>query len=192
MQWKEVDDGSLVSGMLAHDSCAWREFHRRFDALVASRVRRVAARFAGVAASDVVDEVSAQLAFALTESDMEKLRSFDGTRGALPAWLATLATRAAWDHLRSTRRTNDHVVLDDAREDEASSPHEHLELREEVRAIARGIESLSDRDRAFVQLYFVDELEPEAIAKELSISITTVYTKRHKIQQRLVDARLAA
>ena len=49
----------------------------------------------------------------------------------------------------------------------------------------------SAKDRAFIALYFGDGLSPEQVADRLSISVKTVYSKKHKIQRRL-EALLSA
>ena len=47
------------------------------------------------------------------------------------------------------------------------------------------IETLSERDRTFVALYFGEAMAPEAVAEALGISVATVYSKKAKITARL-------
>jgi RNA polymerase sigma-70 factor (ECF subfamily) len=50
------------------------------------------------------------------------------------------------------------------------------------------LRTFSEKDQTFVRLYYVDGLSPEEVAAEMSISVKTVYSKKHKIRSRLEQA----
>jgi len=62
--------------------------------------------------------------------------------------------------------------------------------REQARALSQLVEDLSDRDREFLGAY-LQGFEPEQIAAQLGISVSTVYSKKHKILARLEQAACA-
>ena len=64
-------------------------------------------------------------------------------------------------------------------------PFERTAEKQRARIAARMLEGFSARDRRFAALYFANGLDPAEVARTLSISVKTVYSKKHKIQSRL-------
>jgi RNA polymerase sigma-70 factor (ECF subfamily) len=193
------DDAALVRSLLADDPRAWREFNTRFSRLVLSTISRVTARFSAVVSQEDMREIYATFCLQLLANDKLKLRSFDPERGnKLSTWLGLLASHTAYDFLRGARREPRRAALSEA-EDLSSNlpdPCESALMRERATLVSHLLESFTDKDRAFIQLYFGEGLAPECVAERLNISVKTVYSKRHKIQARLqsllLEAQLAA
>jgi RNA polymerase sigma-70 factor (ECF subfamily) len=191
----DFTDRELVTRMLARDSAAWREFHRRFDGLIYRCIYRVTTRFRGVLGSDAVGEIYSLLMLNLSVRDMHRLRAFEPERGnKLGTWIGMLATNAAWDHLRAASRqpkgpdVTEIVVEDSA----APSPFEQVAVAERWQRVNEALRSFSSKDRDFIQLYYVDGRSAEEVAAELEISVKTVYSKKHKIRSRLALQLAAA
>ncbi len=162
--WSETE---LLSRMLLRDGNAWREFHRRYDRLIFRCIHKVTGRFQGSITSEDVREIYGMFLLSLNKRDMHKLRTFEPERGnKLSSWVGMLATNCAWDYLRRVARQPQCTTLADA---------EHLG-------------SFSKKDRVFVRLYYVDGLTPEEVAERMSISVKTVYSKKHKIRCRIQKA----
>jgi RNA polymerase sigma-70 factor (ECF subfamily) len=181
-------DAVLLRGLLTDDPSAWRTFNTRYARLVYSCISRVMARFSGVTSGDDVREVYATLCVQLLANDKKKLRSFEASRGTkLGSWLGMLAVHAAYDHLRSVRRTPLYGSLVEAETlcGEEPSPFEQSLNRERAAHVTRLMDSLSDKDKLFFRLYFADGLAPEAVAERMGISVKTVYSKKHKITAKL-------
>ena len=193
------DDAALVRSLLADDPQAWREFNTRFSRLVLSTISRVTARFSAVVSQEDMREIYATFCMQLLANDKLKLRSFDPERGnKLSTWLGLLASHAAYDFLRGARREPRRAPLSEA-EDLSSTlpdPCESALMRERAALVSNLLENFTDKDRAFIQLYFGEGLAPECVAEQLNISVQTVYSKRHKIQallqSLLLEAQLAA
>ena len=194
-----TDDSSLVRALIADDPRAWREFNTRFSRLVLSTINRVTARFSGVVSPEDLREIYATFCVQLLANDKLKLRSFDPERGnKLSTWLGMLASHTAYDFLRGARREPRRAQMSEA-EDLSSTlpdPCESALLRERAVLVSQLLAHFSDKDRAFIQLYFGEGLAAESVAERLNISIKTVYSKKHKIQARLQtllsEAQLAA
>jgi len=181
-------DAVLLRGLLTDDPSAWRTFNTRYARLVYSCISRVMARFSGVTSGDDVREVYATLCVQLLANDKKKLRSFEANRGTkLGSWLGMLAVHAAYDHLRSVRRTPLYGSLVEAETlcGEEPSPYEQSLNRERAAHVTRLMDSLSDKDKLFFRLYFADGLAPETVAERMGISVKTVYSKKHKITAKL-------
>ena len=193
------DDAVLVSALLADDPRAWREFNTRFSRLVLSTISRVTARFSGVVSQEDLREIYATFCVQLLANDKIKLRSFDPARGnKLSTWLGLLASHTAYDFLRGARREPRRAALSEAEELSSTLPDpcESALMRERAALVGQLLSSFTDKDRAFIQLYFGEGLAPECVAERLNISVKTVYSKKHKIQARLQallsEAQLAA
>jgi len=194
-----TDDTTLVRALIADDPRAWREFNTRFSRLVLSTISRVTARFSGVVSQEDLREIYATFCVQLLANDKIKLRSFDPERGnKLSTWLGLLASHTAYDFLRGARREPRRAQLSEA-EDLSSAlpdPCESALMRERADLVSGLLAHFTDKDRAFIQLYFGEGLAPESVAERLNISVKTVYSKKHKIQARLqallTEAQLAA
>ena len=185
---EEWSDETVLARMLMKDSLAWREFHRRFDRLVYRCIHKITSRFPGSLSSEDVREIYAQFLLGLTRRDMHKLRTFDAERGnKLSSWVGMLATNAAWDYLRTVARQPQCTDLADAENigELDVDPYEKLLEKERWGRIDQTLSTFSAKDRIFVRLYYMDGLTPEEVAEEMSISVKTVYSKKHKIRCRL-------
>lgn len=187
------DDLALRDALLRREPRAWPEFDRRYDRLVRSCIERVLRRFPRHVGLDEIEDVRGQFVLDLTARDMHRLRAFSPDRGSkLGTFVGMIATNTAWDHVRGATRRRARTVDISAIEvpGDAPDPFEQTERRERCHRLGRAIDALSERDRDFVRLYFVDGLEPEEVAAAMAISVKTVYSKTHKLRARL--SRFAA
>lgn len=190
---------TLLTGMIADEERAWRDFNDRYARLIYRCITRVTSRFSAVVGPDDVREIYAMLCVQLLANDKRKLRSFEPGRGnKLGSWIGMLAIHSAYDHLRSLRREPKRGNLSEAEglSSELPDPHDVCVLRQQVGIVSEILADFSDKDREFITLYYGEGLEPEEIAERMTISVKTVYSKKHKIRSRLeallVDRRLAA
>jgi RNA polymerase sigma-70 factor (ECF subfamily) len=188
-----VSEAALVRELIAGSRLAWREFHTRYDRLIVRCITRVTARFARRMSQDDVAEICATLLVQLCANGMAKLRGFDAGRGRrLSSWIGLLAVNCAYDHLRALRSEPSRASLDECEEmgTEAPQPDEVLDLKQRARLASEILRDFSEKDREFVTLYFGEGLGVEQIAARMRISVKTVYSKKHKIQNR-IEARLS-
>ncbi len=190
-----LDDIALRDAVLAHDARAWRELIRRFKPLVFRCITRITGRTDALCMDDA-QEVYAELCCALLADDMHKLRAWDPTRGSrLSTWLGMLAVHLTYDHLRRHARRpllprDEQRSFGDRASDEPSALDalvEHEQGRTQLRRLATLLAALNPRERRFVELYYKEELPPEAIAEAMGISVKTVYSKKHKLRARLLE-----
>jgi RNA polymerase sigma-70 factor (ECF subfamily) len=184
----ETDLG-LLEGLLMNEHAAWTTFQQRYDRLVESCIGRVLRKFQRRVSLEDAREVRASFYLALVQNEMHKLRAFDPSRGCkLGTFIGMIATNCAHDHLRSIRREPMKDVIGEGAldvESEEPSPFEHTSHKERAALCGKVLADFSDKDRDFATLYFIDGMEPEEIAARMNISVKTVYTKKHKIQQKL-------
>lgn len=184
-------DTELLERMMRREGLAWREFHSRYDRLIYRAIHKVTQRFSSVLESADVEEIYAGLMCSLNSRDMHKLRTFDHERGhRLSTWVSLLATNASWDYLRAISRQPQRGSALEA-EDVSSpcpDPFNALATKEEWLRVHETLLGFSEKDRTFVELFFVEGRTPEQIAVQMRISVKTVYSKKHKIRCRLESA----
>jgi len=184
----DASEVELLARMLLRDERAWREFHTRYDRLMFRAIHKVTQRFSSVLSNADVEEIYAQLLVSLNQRDMHKLRTFEPERGhKLSTWIGLLATNAAWDYLRSVARQPARGSNMEAEDVSCSEPDPYAALaaKEEWKRVSETLREFSDKDRTFVELFFLQGRSPEQIADEMQISVKTVYSKKHKIRCRL-------
>jgi len=184
-------DTELLERMMKREGLAWREFHSRYDRLIYRAIHKVTQRFASVLESADVEEIYAGLMCSLNSREMHKLRTFDAERGhKLSTWVSLLATNASWDYLRAISRQPARGSAVEAEDVSSGSPDPFsaLAAKEEWSRVHATLLGFSEKDRTFVELFFMEGRTPEQIAVQMRISIKTVYSKKHKIRCRLENA----
>jgi RNA polymerase sigma-70 factor (ECF subfamily) len=184
----EWSDADLLRRVLRKDARAWNELVRRFRSLVYRCITKVIGRYDSVLSSADADEVYAEVMVSLVRDDMRKLRLYDARRGTkLSSWLGMIATNTAYDFLRGTARRPILDRIDGAPEIDSleESPLDGVLSSERRQHLNELLADYSEKDRAFVSLYYAQGLPAEEVAEEMNISIKTVYSKKHKLLSRL-------
>lgn len=111
-------------------------------------------------------------------------RGLPGFRGeaGFSTWLYRLASNAAIDHLRRTRRQRYEASLDGGDQtidvvDESPTPQMRTEAAELRDAVAEGLAQLSDAHRQALTLREVQELSYEEISAVLEVDLGTVKSR---------------
>lgn len=188
----------LLERVLLRDGRAWNDLLRRYRPMVYRCITKVTSRLGNHLCENDVDEIFSDFCFNLLRNDLRKLRAFDPDRNVrLSTWLGLLAINTAYDFLRrrSRRPLLDRMEQAPEPPSPAHGPLEQLLAKERMHRLADLLGDLSERDRCFVRLYYLQGQEADAVARKMNISVKTVYTKKHKISRRLgrlAEARLAA
>ncbi|HKO91652.1 MAG TPA: sigma-70 family RNA polymerase sigma factor, partial [Polyangiaceae bacterium] len=179
------DDATLIQRLLDNDDDAWRAFHDRYSHQLLGVISRVTRRFPQLTGTDHLEEIYASLCLRLLNDDKRRLKSFDPERGTpLGSWLCALARNSAHDFLRHHRRQPwlcrlGEEITDVEMPSDVPDAFSVCSSREQARALTQLVDSLSARDREFLGAY-LQGFEPEQIAAQLGISVSTVYSKKHK------------
>jgi RNA polymerase sigma-70 factor, ECF subfamily len=188
-----LDEATLIPSLLSDDERAWRTFHELYSSRLLGAISRVTRRFRELEGTDHASDIYGSLCLRLLSDDKRRLRSFDPGRGTpLGAWLCTLAKNSAHDYLRSRQRQpwlSRHTQDVNESEPSSDAPDAFTECAqaEQAKQLEHLMQTLSARDQEFLQAY-LEGKEPEQIAMDLGISVSTVYSKKHKILARLENA----
>lgn len=181
----ENEDADLVRRCLSGDQRACRDLVRRYERPVYSVLMRVVRRSED--AEDLVQETFVKVFRALERYDPE--RSF-------AAWIFTIASRLAIDHLRRRRVQTVSLNVTDAGsgeertmdvEDTGLKPDEVTSHAEEEVQANELIDSLPEHYRIVVLLRHQQDLSYEEISEALNLPLGTVKARIHRARALLKD-----
>ena len=184
--WGTVSEVQLRDAMLTLDAGAWREFHKRYDALIAGAAGKVVSK--GRNASDAANEVKGNVYAALLENDMHKLRLWEPGRGhKLGSFVYMIATRAAIDYGRSSVRSR----WKSGALEEGYDPASPLPSADRIFAakadVRRVFSALTANEREFAEAAFWEGLSPEELSERFGLTLSTAYTKTHRVKKRIEE-----
>ena len=115
-----------------------------------------------------------------------RIGAYDPQKGALEAWLVTLARNLALNRARAAQRRGGRLeALSDALPDPAPGPEELLLRRERARRIQEAADRLSRADRLlFYRKYYYMQSTAQMSA-ELGLSQRAVEGRLYRLRQRL-------
>ena len=180
----------LLRRVLDNHEQAWVELLRRYRPLIYRCITKVTLRYSPRLGNADVDEIFADVLMNLLRDDMRKLRMYNPNRGTkLGSWIGMISINSAYDFLRSAGR-RPHLdrlegLTDPSADEHDRSPLDLLIEKERWAHLEGLLSDFSDKDRTFVALYFGQGLDAEDVAQQMSISLKTVYTKKHKIRAHL-------
>lgn len=172
------EDAELVRKSLSGDQRACRDLVRRYQRPVFSVLMRVVRRAED--AEDLAQETFVRMFRALDRYDPER---------PFTAWLFTIATRLAIDHLRRRRVQTVSLTVtqpgsteerDIDVEDPGLKPDEVTSNAEEERIAQDLIDSLPEHYRIVVLLRHQQDLSYEEIAEALNLPLGTVKARIHR------------
>jgi RNA polymerase sigma-70 factor, ECF subfamily len=186
---ERLEELALLNAVLEGDRVAGHSFVQRYTFTIESCVRSVFHRRRLSVTEDDVRDMVSDIWVSLLEDDKKPLRRFDPARDIRVAtWISLLARNKIIDRLRTTHECT--VSLRDMTgvlEAPATAPLPAEELEErECQALAnQALQDLRPKERRFLEAWYVKKSTPEEIARELNISVATVYSRRCKLQQKL-------
>lgn len=134
----------------------------------------------------------------LQESFMKAFRNIDRVHEIekIGAWLATITTRTAIDHLRKMKRWNDFAVddvlltkeLSNAEIDQISIVEIAAEKKLIKKVMWEEIDKLTPAHKEVLYLYYYEDLTYEEISFLLDVKLATVKTRVHRAKLKLKEA----
>lgn len=186
-----LDEKLLLEKCLARDKRAWDTFVEEYSRFISQAIIRTLNRYSSTPDDQTVDDLFQTLFLSLIANNFKKLRQFRH-KCRLSTWLHTMAVRITIDHLR---KQSEHLSLDGLADGEKPLkdslrngnplPSEILELNEEKRIFEQIKETLTARERLFVELFYQRELPPEKIARIMNTSTNNVYQMKSLVRRKM-------
>lgn len=165
------------------DATAWQEFHARYAELI-----HRFARGRGLQASDC-DDILQDVLLSLSKS-MPEFR-YDPTKGKFRSYLKTVVLHAISKRIRQSRASTSLETLGDAVHESSSDPSAEelweMEWRQHhVRHAMKIMETeFKGTDLEAFRRCALQDHEPASVARELEISVDSVYQAKSRILKRL-------
>jgi RNA polymerase sigma-70 factor, ECF subfamily len=163
------EDPSLVRRLKAHEPKAMNDLYDRYGRVAFSVIYRIVRNSS--TAEDLVQETFLRI--------WNRVQSFDAERGALGAWVLTVARNRAIDYLRSV----------DGRMDASAIELDHLERPglfakldatalaiDRVRRLKSAFEKLTPAQRQVIELAYYEGMSQTEMAERLKQPLGTVKT----------------
>ncbi len=164
-----ADDPSLVRRLKAHEPKAMNDLYDRYGRVAYSLIYRIVRNSS--TAEDLVQETFLRV--------WNRVQSFDAERGALGAWVLTVARNRAIDYLRSV----------DGRMEASAIQLDHLERPgifakldatalaiDRVRRLKSAFEKLTPAQRQVIELAYYEGMSQTEMAERLKQPLGTVKT----------------
>ena len=164
-----AEDGDLVRRLKAREPHAMSELYDRYARVAYSLILRIVRNTA--VAEDLVQETFLRV--------WHRVHSFDADKGALGAWLLTVARNRAIDHLRSV----------DGRMEVNAISLQHLErpawfanldtgalALDRVRRLQRAFEKLTPHQRQVIDMAYYEGMSQTEMAERLKQPLGTIKT----------------
>lgn len=158
----------LIERLHNHDSQALAELFDRYGRLVYSRILSVV-RDASMA-EDLVQETYLRV--------WNRVRDFDGSKGAIGPWILAIARNCAIDYLRSAGGRRRNVVNFEDAEHPALQTNMEKDIlgSDRAREIKRAVERLSPNQRQAIELSYFGGLSQLETARRMGHPLGTVKT----------------
>jgi RNA polymerase sigma-70 factor (ECF subfamily) len=126
------------------------------------------------------------------ENDFRKLRQFQFRNAcSLSTWLTVVAVRMVIDHMRRqavrprTAVDPAGTLIADIIADDARNAEQLLMDAERSGSVARSLDGLSGHDREVYDLLYVKGVSPDDAARALGTTTAAIYTRKHRLIERL-------
>ena len=165
-----ADECALIYRVASRDTEALAELYECTVSRVYAVVMRVLRHAAD--AEEVISDVYLQV--------WDKAGSFQSDRGAVMAWINTLAWSRAVDRLRKTKRESAHQTLHPLHSDATYIECEELNAEQIAeawssgKAIQKALQGLSEVQQQVLRLAYTEDLSHQDIAQALKLPLGTV------------------
>ena len=107
-------------------------------------------------------------------------------------WLKTIANHHSIDFIRSGKKNQGDLYIDDELEQEFvhtdySNPEKEMIKKEESEMLAKTISKMGSRQKEIIQMRFTEELTYQEIADRLGLSIGTIKHYLHRYKEKIIS-----
>ena len=184
-----MDEKELISGCIARDEAAWKEFLKCYSDCIYGSVVNLLKKFS-IDSSEAAEDIYAAVIEKLLDNDCRALRNFKWN-SKLTTWLISISRNRTYDHLRSLKRkptvSLDAPVSED--EDEyIKFIAEEIDLDHDIEVsltVEEALERIPEGDRLILNLYYIEGLKEREIADLLEMSTDALSARKSRALAKL-------
>lgn len=188
------DERKLWEGCLAQDKEAWDTFVEKYSRLISHAIAKTLRKYSVPLENRLVDDLFHNVFLSLLENNCKKLRQFQW-KCKLSSWLHMIAVRVTIDYLRKQSEdlslngeTDEGTPLKERITNGNPLADELIESKEEERIFEQIKETLTSRERLFVELYYCRELSAPETARILNTTANNVYQLKSRVREKMKEA----
>lgn len=194
MDAKSLSEKELLYSCIQGCQESWDTFVSKYTNLIHHTIRRVLHTYKVYAHYHDTHDIHNNFFLSLIEDNYKKLRQYEGRNGcSVSSWLVVVATNLVLKFIRQRKRyilgssntvnVDEVGILSDSQEQQ---PEELLLEKEHEELFKELISDLNANDKLFLELYCRRGLPAEKVAGILSITVSTVYSKKSRIREKLI------
>lgn len=184
-----TDDKELIRRCLSlKDRDAWEIFVRKYSRLIWSSVHKTFLSSSFAYTKEDSEDIYNSLFLSLMDNDFKKLRQFRGDNAcSVSTWLSVITVRMTIDYMRRDKRRfvmtsgNEERDIWESIPDSKYRADKLIEEKQRSQILEKLTATLSPKDKMMYDLLFNKGFSPEDAARALSLSVSAVYSKKHRI-----------
>jgi RNA polymerase sigma-70 factor (ECF subfamily) len=189
-----LSEKELLNTCVQGSKEAWDAFVEKYTNLIYHTINKTLKTYYADHLYQDSSDIHNNVFLSLMENNYRKLRLYEGRNGCtVSSWLMVVTTNFT---LNIIKKQKQHIPIEDNTTDNMDviekvsnpqqQPDEELSEKEYGEAFKELINDLNANDMLFLKLYYEKELPPEEIAEILNLTVSTVYSKKNRIREKLI------
>ena len=194
MDSNSTSEKELLNTCIQGSKEAWDAFVEQYTNLIYHTISRTLKSYSSDLYYQTATDIHNSVFLSLIENDYKKLKQFEGKNGCTVAsWLMIVTSNLTLNYIKRQKK---HIPLENDKSDCADvidqvsdsqeRPEEILSDNENRDILKELVKDLNPKDILFIKLYYEEELPPEEIAEILDLTVSTVYSKKNRIREKLI------
>ena len=194
MDISKFPEKELLNTCIQGSKEAWDVFVEKYTNLIYHTINKTLKTYSSDFLYQVVSDIHNSVFLSLIENDYKKLKQYEGRNGCTVAsWLMIVTSNHTLSYIK---RQKQHIPLENDKSDCADvidqvpgsqeRPEEVLSNDENRDILKKLVKDLNSKDVIFMKLYYEEELPPEEISEILGLTVSTVYSKKNRIREKLI------
>ncbi len=195
MKVNSLSEKELLNTCIQGSKEAWDAFVEKYTNLIYHAINKTLKTYYADHLYQDSSDIHNNIFLSLMENDYRKLRQYEGRNGCtVSSWLMAVTTNFTLNIIKRSKatyipiedNTTDNMDVIEKVSNPQQQPDEELSERENKEVLKELINDLNANDMLFLKLYYEEELPPEEIAEILNLTVSTVYSKKNRIREKLI------
>ena len=196
-----AEEKELLEKVLSEDKQSYDGFVRKYTKLIYNSIYRTLELKGYKIAPDLVDDLHQEVFLSLINADFRKLRTFKWDRNcSLATWLCVVTRNFVLNFIRAdtkykslTKSIDEEIdeekesSLKDIIKDESPSIKEKMDKEAAVDLLNKHVEKLDITERAILEMFYLQDLPLEQIARVLGKSEDAVFMQKKRLVAQLQE-----
>lgn len=193
MDIDNLSEKELLNTCIQGSKEAWDTFVEKYTNLIYHTINKTLKTYYADHLYQDSSDIHNNVFLCLMENNYRKLRQYEGRNGCtVSSWLMVVTTNFTLNYIKKQKQhipiednTTDNMDVIEKVSNPQQQPDEELSKKEYGEVFKELINDLNANDMLFLKLYYEKDLPPEEIAEILNLTVSTVYSKKNRIREKL-------